>query len=174
MNMMKAKTYWLFFCLLLSASLLEAQDNPTLKWLQDRVGEWEAVNDSGDTPAIEAYRHEFESVMGGQGILFRSKAKFKDQGWMTAITVLWGAVQGTDKLYAISVPAAEMMRSSMRSEGVLVDGSFNFKIFPHADPKNLQGEFLYTGTGDEYKLHGIQFLDGSKTQLPPLVFKKIK
>lgn len=173
--MMKTKIYWLFFCLLLSSSsLLEAQDNPTLKWLQDRIGEWEAVNDSGDTPAIEAYRHEFESVMGGQGILFKSKAKFKGQGWMTAVTVLWGAVHGTDKLYAIGVPAAEVMRSSSRSEGVLVDGSFNFKIFPHAAPKKVQADIFYTGTGDEYKFHGTQYMEGKATPLTPLLFKKIK
>lgn len=172
--MMKTKIYWLFFCLLFSASLLEAQDNPTLKWLQDRIGEWEAVNDSGDTPAIEAYRHEYESVMGGQGILFKSKAKFKGQDWMTAVTVLWGAVQGTDKLYAIGVPAAGVMPSSMRSEGILVDDSFNLKIFPHADPKNVQADIFYTGTGDEYKLHGTQYMEGKATPLTPLIFKKIK
>ncbi len=171
---MKKKIFWLFFCLLFSASLLEAQDNPTLKWLQDRIGEWEAVNDSGDTPAIEAYRHEYESVMGGQGILFKSKAKFKDQDWVTAVTVLWGAVQGTDKLYAISVPAPKMMASSMRAEGILVDDSFNLKIFDHADHKNVQVDILYSGTGDEYKLHGTQYMEGKATPLTPLFFKKIK
>lgn len=172
--MMKAKIYWLFFCLLLSASLLEAQDNPTLKWLQERIGEWEAVNNSGENPAIEAYRHEYEPILGGQGILFRSKLKIKDQGWITALTALWGSVAGTDKLYALAVPAKDMGLNTTSAEGALVDNSFKLQIFDLSGKKALMGDFLYTGTGDEYKLHGIQFLDGSKTPLPPLVFKKIK
>ena len=171
---MKSKHAWLLAYLFFTSFLVQAQDNPALKWLNDRIGEWEAVNNSGENPAIEAYKHEFESIMGGQGVLFRSKAKIKGQGWFTAITVLWGAVEGTDTLYAVSVPAAEMKTSSRRAEGAIVDDSFNFKIFDHSEEKTLQGDFLYTGTGDEYKLHGTQILDGNKIPLTPLVFKRIK